>query len=527
MTEPQPLPEQGPEKTIFIEALRRMSRDCEAPALLAECPFSVDLPAGGRGCGEECESLLHEHDPAGARQDEAMPGIPGMGFSQRTRPAHRRPAAADDSRAFDAAECYLRERDTADRSLWSPPAVVFELRELLLTPPYGWAPDRLQRLQATASELFRRGLDAELLIRHGFGPLLVTHFAMAAAGVYLGEQVLVHDPDQPEEMIPQEVQDVMTAVGKGWARLLEGAPNAFKETPDEEGQEHDDADIAADLGARIRAALAPEFSRKIWHHVMSAPLESLYAWQAPPTLEIVAPGNVDREVRRHYVWAADRFTETYEGNWHPDSLREEWRYLRGTDEPTPFSKSLLDSRPMAGARIAEMLADATCNEYGQDHISTGALKAEAVRFLRDGRRDAAVAVFEAAQRSDPNNAELVNNYGFCLIPDTPDRAIAAMEDAVKLGFADLPINSASRVLALKLLGRNAAALELAEQLLDAVDAGDEHPDSGYLWEYDDEGELRLGTHRCPRCYVADLALTIARESGDPMLVDRWEKRAET
>jgi Flp pilus assembly protein TadD len=47
----------------------------------------------------------------------------------------------------------------------------------------------------------------------------------------------------------------------------------------------------------------------------------------------------------------------------------------------------------------------------------------AVRFLQDGRRREAAALFEALIDFDPDNPEAQNNLGFCLLPDDPERAL--------------------------------------------------------------------------------------------------------
>lgn len=517
MTDTHPLPGGGPEKAIFLEALRRMSRDCEPPELLPECPFSVDLTGGGRGCGEECERLLAEFGSGGRRDEEAMPGIPGMGFSRRDPTMRRRRHAASPSepRAFDAAEIYLSHRDDPDRTRWVPTALVYELRELVAASPALWDDDRLDRLHASALELRRRGVDPDLLVRHGFGPLLVTHLAMASAGLFAGDPGPVIDVTAEPELAPG-AEARIKAVGDRWTDLLD---EAYEHRADLVSTCEDEHEA---IPARIRAALAPEFSRRIFDYIMTAPIEAIYGWEAPTELP-VERALIDREERRRYTWVADRFSETYEGAWHPDSLREEWGYLRGIESP-PFPRGLLESRSLPESRIAQLLADRTYGEYSEDHISTDELKSEAVRFLRNGRREAAVAVFEAAKHRDPDNAELVNNFGFCLTPDNPVHALEALEKAERMGFSNWPINTATRVMALHLAGRHAAALELAERLLDATDGADEHPESGYLWHQAPDGEVELVSNRCPRCFVAEVAHWIASQTGDAVLEERWEKR---
>ena len=71
------LPSQGPEREIFLVALKRMSEQCCAPNLLEECPFSVDVPQGGRGCLEECLKLLEDHGRVSTGQEVDISGGAG------------------------------------------------------------------------------------------------------------------------------------------------------------------------------------------------------------------------------------------------------------------------------------------------------------------------------------------------------------------------------------------------------------------------------------------------------------------
>ncbi len=110
-----PLPDSGPEREIFLRALRRFSDACEPPDLIAECPFSIDLPGGGRGCGEECLELLDRYGlppPAG----QVSMGSGGMAAHSMGTP--RRPRSDSAHKPFDAAENFYRDSDNADRSRW-------------------------------------------------------------------------------------------------------------------------------------------------------------------------------------------------------------------------------------------------------------------------------------------------------------------------------------------------------------------------------------------------------------------------
>lgn len=516
MTDPRPLPGEGSERSIFIEALRRMSRDCEAPALLPECPFSVELSGGGRGCGEECETLLSEHDD---REDDhdARRLSADLGYTPRRAPARRHPRGphAPSSRAFDAGQVYFESKD-GDRANWPLVALVYEVSELIAMPPIAWRHDREVCLAASLDELDQRGIDVDRLVRLGFGRLLATQLAMLAAGVYMDvvERVSATHPDA--EQFPVEVQARLRPLIDEWALLL---PEELPES-DASGDHEDDEAFAVRLRRRLSVVFRKDFQDRVHSHVAGAPLVDLLNWKAPSVNDFaVVRLAEDPEQRRAYTWFADRFSVTYETQWHPDSLREEWRFLRGIS-PAPFPKELLEHRRVSQQRVAELLADQTADQFDENSITSEELKIEAVRFLREGRRAAAVAVFEAAQRTDPRNPELVNNYGFCLLPDSPEQGLEAIDRASHMGFSAPELNLANKAYGLHRLGRYAAVIEIAERAL--AEPVDPHPLPGYLWSFEEAD--RLLTNACPRCYVVDLALRAAERSADLNLLERWKKR---
>lgn len=69
-----PLPENQQDREIFLVALRDFSDRCRAPELTAECPFSVDIEDGLRGCGEECQDLLSRYVRLPTRGEVQLPG---------------------------------------------------------------------------------------------------------------------------------------------------------------------------------------------------------------------------------------------------------------------------------------------------------------------------------------------------------------------------------------------------------------------------------------------------------------------
>jgi len=146
----------------------------------------------------------------------------------------------------------------------------------------------------------------------------------------------------------------------------------------------------------------------------------------------------------------------------------------------------------------------------------------AVKLVKNGQTLAAAAIFEAAREANPGDPTAHNNYGFCILPDRPDEALAALEQAAKL-FGDSMelVNVANRLLALRRLGRITTALELAERLLlnwDSVKGSVAH-----MWSFDDDDPSTLIDVDNIKTYTLDLVVRIAEDSGDELLIKRWRR----
>jgi hypothetical protein len=120
------------------------------------------------------------------------------------------------------------------------------------------------------------------------------------------------------------------------------------------------------------------------------------------------------------------------------------------------------------------------------------------------------------------DAEAHNNYGFCLLPDRPEEALHALQQADELGFPHKTLNRANRMLALSMLGRDAAALELAERVVDEWDT-ERRTRTYYMWDISSvEADPVLLEKACASCYVLDVALKIAERNGEPVQT-RWRR----
>jgi hypothetical protein len=128
-------------------------------------------------------------------------------------------------------------------------------------------------------------------------------------------------------------------------------------------------------------------------------------------------------------------------------------------------------------------------------------------------------VFEAARDLEPANPEAQNNYGFCLLPDNPEESLQALERAREMGYSNKTGNVGNRMLALHMLGRDAAALTLAERVVEDWESHDRRR-IDLLWDFDSMEDPKLSENECASCYVVELAVRIAESAEDPLKA-RW------
>ncbi len=151
---------------------------------------------------------------------------------------------------------------------------------------------------------------------------------------------------------------------------------------------------------------------------------------------------------------------------------------------------------------------------------SGLLVRIAARQLQMGAADCAAVVYEVALEGNPDDANAVNNHGFCLVPLDRERALKQLERAAAMYGQPFGVNVANRMLLRWLKGEHNQALALAERY--HARGVVEGWDGAWLWDMDDPA--RLLTDADVQSYVAELAVRAARAGGRLDLAEVWEQR---
>jgi hypothetical protein len=526
-----PLPQEGPERELLVTALSVFSDDCAAPELTPDCPFFVQSP-NGPSCAEECKDVL------GKVQAETFTSpayrLDGMDLHRvrRRSPRPRRGPAGTD-RPFDAREQFLidRERPLDARTV---PSLVHELMTVL---PFRTNPERWQRrIDELLTELGRRGIDSEALLRAGlrdgvvmsvsFGALLaaseddgeITFDENITEWGHLLRASLAYDKENDLEVLA--TIDTLRARMRAVTSVL--GPPELRAAAGEEAPE--DSEEAMEL---LIHALGGGFAMRVEQWAEGAALGELLDLTPPSPDRFFEPLAASLTSERHLtgVWLADRFTKSYLAEWETDSLRREWDWHMGRREgcaPPPLMKH----RPSEGVAISAELADRSCRELHEHPAerdqggSYHEFVSRAAEALTEGRYDEAITTWQVLQRLNPGHAELNNNLGFCMISRDPQTALTWLERAKRLHSRLDGTNLANIVFVHSLLGHDAQVLTLAEKYQHDAHLGE---GAAFLWRggLDD---LTLSVDEVPRVYVAELALAAAERSGDPAVIERWRRR---
>lgn len=464
------LPNDPRVREILLRALREYSENCEPPGLTPDCPYSIETKDPGvMGCGEECMDLLGKYNAPRPRE-EVEHGV-GVSIRRSRRPRARRPQEPH-AKPYDARQVYLEDKASGPPPRWRLAAILVELFEVATTPP---STDTYQagKRQAYIDELIRlaegRGLDFETHVLH-------------TLRFDVGSAIFANLPRSTSDNAPARCPDHMSSWSSWVGEVLEASDPSQPTTA--HGARHD--------------PLLPATMH--WAHTADA--HALLAW-TPPTLP-PASAVSDASARKPDAdgrWIVTRFTKTYLEHWDPSSLCKEWLYLHG-QHPPPCSPLEMGVREVPEPELAKEMADRLARQPSEHHGHVpdlaDSLVMPAVRFLSEGRRVEAAALFEAAVSNNPDNPGALNNLGFCLLPDDPERALVLFEKAVSTGRNDKALTDANRILALAALGRHTSAIDLATTFLQQHTNSPQRPSRSWLWDIesilDDKKPILIECH---------------------------------
>ena len=397
---------------------------------------------------------------------------------------------------FDARRAWLSESDQ-DPTHWGTISLLTCLKALLTFSTITDSDDPLREIRLDAEhrermiasivdELDHRGLDGDAFVRYGLGPSI----AGGALGFVIVGALL---PGAVEKDSPGMLEQVA-----GWREVFtsEELPLGVVDITPESLQ---DPEFLRAMGRWLNGAVGGLAKVKAWF--LDASLADLSSLQAPRRADVEAAPALTADAKdliRIYRWLVDRFTNTYIDDWHIESLHLELQWLEGTANPG-CSIEIMDERKVNPTSLNAVIARLAASKLPQRRQPAGSADAvqslahkvdpHARAYLAEGRRREAAALYEFVTKEDPGDAWALNNLGFCQIPDSPERALANLERAARLGYRPSIINLYNRICCLMALGRDRLAARLAREFVDS------HPRhqhvSAILWVPQGIGEWQL------------------------------------
>jgi len=429
-----PFSEKG--RGIFIAALRDFSNNCEAPELTPHCPF-YEVTQKGAVCGEQCRDLLAEYHAV--ERTIAVVDL-GEGLAMYARRSLRPRRGPDDScRPFDAAEIQLRDQDKPTDARHTVSLIKDSVDQLMISPSLTEDPEnRSYIVHASVEELVRRGFSEAAIL------------SALAESVF--RVVLVWTA------LPLKKSGIRNPAGApGWNDILAQWRVVHRIDADDTSNELFLDFVRGPSNKGIRN----------WLHSLT--LAGLIDWKPPSSIRHLEEAEVvSLENRRRARWLIDRFTNTYIDKWSDAALHLEWIYLHGeTLGCAPPSQMAI--RKISADDISTTIANRASEEWQKSSSDRRSFKATdftvmTAEHLRMGRYDAAAAIFEGLYALAPDDAEIINNLAFTLVPLDPVRALGLFEKAWRLSNHKNAITLANRIFTLRLLGRFDEAIAAASDL---------------------------------------------------------------
>ncbi|WP_141216136.1 MULTISPECIES: hypothetical protein [Nocardiaceae] len=348
-----------------------------------------------------------------------------------------------------------------------------------------------------------RGVDGESLVRYGLGFNVVAPVAVSLAVEQIFGEGMGSVPDTKRWRSVLNLDTVLTA-GTAGSRP---APNH-------------------EIG-RLVGKVIPTLLR--WVHW--APITDILSLTPPSTEQIEdlsSSTEPDVNVVEQYMWLVDRWTEPRLAAWYPKSIEYEFRWLREVAvNPCPIE--LMTERSISIDEIAieyteRNLMRGDMEGLVQRHQLRVQAQVHAEAFLRDQRYTDAAALFEfMGGQFDEPDANCLNNQGFCLIPESPRRALHYIEAGVDRGYDVPSVSAYNKMCCHVILGNSLDARQVADFYWS--EEFDDEPQGATLWQRRGDQWVLVWVDDT-RLAVAEFAIKLAQDEGWPARVQRWTKRIE-
>jgi len=478
---------QPDERQIVMDALATYSDACTAPNLTPSCPFYGVAHDGSATCEEECLEILKDLGVPG--REKLVASIGGLKLVGRTIPVD----AASGVASYDAAQNYLEDRNLPPKKQRTGSLLLGLQRELLSFPcavsghdVYSCAPAwselesrgipmlrvlaarplRLLAHQMASLSILPTLIDFGLIDSPQEGSLLarIDHFMRDEWTPLIGD-LIAHLGGEPQAR-------ALALAGGHRSRIIlpgDSGPDFVRDMPQVKVEALEDEGVRDALmsDARIPLAASPLFINRISYwlsHLATSSIADLREWKVPPAALFVEMSDGDPDDDEEAQWIWDRFAVTSPINWARSSLFREW--VGGAEpacgvDPRAWRERRLDQDELSGAALTHMASDQySVQEVGQ--LGAEDFVGRASEKLSEGDYLGAAAIFEGLSEILPMDGDSLNNWGFCLIPVDPGRALEILERASLRPQTSARLNVCNRALALHLLGRDDEGLRVLQ-----------------------------------------------------------------
>lgn len=174
---------------------------------------------------------------------------------------------------------------------------------------------------------------------------------------------------------------------------------------------------------------------RIW--ASTARIEDLITLN-PPTVDVWNSLNLqkkeDESVASPYLWLCDRYLCGELRRWSTTSLHMEYRFIHG-DGIDAFSQKALEPVNINENDLNAVIAErAVLSTNTTDQVSFEQFFEFSKQYLKDGCYRDAAALFDFYLSMLPQSSNALNSKGFCLIPDSPNKAESIIHSAQIRGF---------------------------------------------------------------------------------------------